>query len=536
MESISRSTFRNDEGRDGFIEFMSSHCEITDSPDDRIKKSELISHYTAFCCSQEFPVISQICLGRYLSRVGVWRGAREGGKNGQRAVYLGLKYHPCGVITGQHSRDIIKKRIREPALNRIKKTPGYKGKEDLRRFLSQNYERTRDMDDMINTENVYLHYKQFCADNGCLVLSKHSVGSFLSRKMNVRSVKLTGVPNIRNRGKLRFAYAGLRLVINPMSCPASPLPQSELDVNQLDGEAEEIVVEVDVMSLLDLHSTSCCPSSPQQEPVMSCPASPQLPDLSFPASPQESSDLPSSASSQQSDLSCPASPHQSSDLSCSTSPQQQSALPCPVSPSLFPDMMELEPITMVEVDTILDDLVAEICPISPVLQPASPQQSSDLPSSASSQQSDLSCPASPQQSDLSCPASSKQSDLSYPSSPHQSSDLSCSTSPQQQSVLPCPASPQQIFNQSCPVSPLLFPDMELVPMDVAEVDTLLDDLVGEFYSISPVLQVQPVESTMREVTETGAGSDLMADDWDWDIIFGETTKQFYISSPLLQPT
>ncbi|KAK3880215.1 hypothetical protein Pcinc_015284 [Petrolisthes cinctipes] len=355
MESISRSTFRNDEGRDGFIEFMSNHCEITDSPDDRIKKSKLISYYTAFCCSQEFPVISQICMGRYLSRVGVWRGAREGGRNGQR-------------------------------------------------------------------------------------------------------------------GKLRFAYAGLKLVFQSMSSSASPLPQSELDVNQLDGEAEEIVVEVDVMSLLDLHST------------------PQLPDLSFPASPQQSSDLPCSASSQQSHLSCPASP-------------QQSDLPCP----------------------------------------ASPHQSSDLSCSASPHQSsDLSCPASSQQSDPSCPASSHQSsDLSCPTSPQQSSDQSCSASPQQQSALPCPASPHQSSDQSCPLSPLLFPDVEMEPMAVAEVDKILDDLVAEFCPTTPTPPVlQPVESTMTEVTETqtGAGSDLLGDDWDWDYIFGETTSQFSISSPLLQPT
>lgn len=264
---------RRVEGREGFVEFLATHCEITGNPEDRINKNVLISFYTTFCSSKEFPVISQICMGRYLSKLGVWRGAREGGRNGQQSVYLGLRYLPDGVVPAayQDARETIMKQLKTVCKRgEVKKpSPIRKGKEVLEIFLKQNYEVTKDSRDMINTEHLYCHYKQFCEYSDCLPLSKVSVGRFIGKKMNVRAVKVTGGGR---KGKLGYGYPGLRLVEEANSCCSLHIPclswEPEMEMCQLEGESEDMVVEVDVMSLLQQHqqSESSCHESPLSNP------------------------------------------------------------------------------------------------------------------------------------------------------------------------------------------------------------------------------------------------------------------------------
>lgn len=258
---------RKDEGRKGFVEFLATHCEITGSPEDRINKNVLTSIYKDFCSSQEFPAISQICMGRYLSKVGVWRGAREGGRNGQQSVYLGLRYLLNGVLPAvhQHAREVIMKQLKMVCKRGVKKlSPARKGQEVLGIFLKQNYEVTKDERDMINTEDLYNNYKQFCEYSGCLPLSKVSVGRFIGKNMNVRAVKVTGGGR---KGKLGYGYPGLKLVdeANPCSSPPAPCLSGEpgMEMCQLEGESEAMVVEVDVKCLLE-----------QQQSDLSCHESP----------------------------------------------------------------------------------------------------------------------------------------------------------------------------------------------------------------------------------------------------------------------
>lgn len=236
-------------GREGFCDFLSRYCNITQRHEHRIVKDIFFSRYRIFARLNGYSIAKPINISRFLGRLGVRMSPRDTSGHGKELepMFVGILYEsiPKALSHSDRPPDSLTSNTCDPTTtpnhsstptpsatvsrttsnhssckSRTRRRILFTGEKNLSEFLSKQFEITGNKEDRVTKLDLHLKYKKFCIAQRCLAASSFNIGMYLGRlgvETEVTKNETTG------KGKV-CVYIGMRSINSNRQRPQSPLP------------------------------------------------------------------------------------------------------------------------------------------------------------------------------------------------------------------------------------------------------------------------------------------------------------------------